>query len=51
MKLENLRHQRNIDNNDKKYDEIYQINMIHDKEYYEIDHIDKNKEEKLNKNI
>ena len=35
MKLENLRPQRNIDNNDKEFDEIYPINMIDDKEYDE----------------
>ena len=32
MQLENLRPQRNIENNDKQYDEIYQINLIDDKE-------------------
>ena len=31
MQLENLRSQINIDNIDKKYDEINQINMIDDK--------------------
>ena len=31
MQLENLRPQRNIDNNNKQSDEIYHINMIDDK--------------------
>ena len=31
MQVENLRPQRNIENNDKKSDEIYQINIIDDK--------------------
>ena len=31
MQLENLRIQKNIDSNDKQYDERYQINMIDDK--------------------
>ena len=45
MQLENLRPQRNIENNGKKSDEIYQINMIDDKESDERDKIGKNKEE------
>ena len=48
MQLEYLRPQRNIDNNDKKSDGIYQINIIDDKESDERDHIGENKEEKLN---
>ena len=32
MQLEHFRPQRNIENNDKQYDEIYQINLIDDKE-------------------
>ena len=44
MQLENLRPQRNIENNDKQYDEIYQINMIDDMEYDERGQIDENKE-------
>ena len=39
MQLENLIPQRNIDNNDKKPDERYQINMIDDKEYNKSDQI------------
>ena len=45
MQLENLRPQRNIENNGKKSDKIYQINMIDDKESDERDKIGKNKEE------
>ena len=37
--LENLRPQRNIDNNDKQSDKRYQINIIDDKEYDERDKI------------
>ena len=47
MQLENLRPQRNIENNDKQYDEIYQINMIDDKEYNERNHISKKRKEYL----
>ena len=43
MQLENLRPQRNIENNDKQSDEIYQINMIDDKKSDERDQIDENK--------
>ena len=43
MQLENLRLQRNIENDDKHSGEIYQINMIDDKESDEIDHIGENK--------
>ena len=49
MQLENLRLQRNIENNEKKYDERYQINIIDEKESNEIDQIGENKEETLNK--
>ena len=45
MQVENLRPQRNIDNNDKKSDEIYKINMIDDKESDERYEIGENKEE------
>ena len=51
MQLENLRPQRNKENNDKKSDERYQINMINDKESDEIDQIGENKEETLNTDI
>ena len=51
MQLENLIPQRNIENNEKKYDERYQVNMIDDKESYERYQIDENKEEKLNIDI
>ena len=51
MQVEHLRPQRNIENNDKKYDEIYQINMIDDKEYDERYQIGENKEETLNADI
>ena len=51
MQLEKLRPQRNIENNDKKYDEIYQINIIDDKEYDEGYQIGENKEETLNADI
>ena len=48
MQLENLRPQINIENNDKKSDEIYQIHIIDDKEFDERDHIGEKKEETLN---
>ena len=51
MQLENLRPQRNIEDNDKQSDEIYQINMIDDKKSDKIDHIGKKKEETLNTDI
>ena len=51
MQLENLRPQLNIENNVKKYDEIYQINVIDDKESDERYHIGENKEETLNTDI
>ena len=38
---------RNIDNNDKKTDEIYQKIFIDDKESYERDQISKFYEEKM----
>ena len=47
-RLENLRPQRYIDNNDKQYDEKYHINMIDDKESNERDHICDKNEETLN---
>ena len=51
MQQENLMRQINIENNDKQYDERYQINMIEDKEYDERDQICENKEEILNTDI
>ena len=51
MQLENLRPQRNIDNNDKQSDKRYYINMIDDKESDEIYQIGENKEETLNIDI
>ena len=51
IQLENLISQRNIENDGKQYDEIYQINTIDDKEYNEIDQIGKHKEETLNRDI
>ena len=51
MKLENLRPQIKIGNNDKQSDEIYQINIIYDKEYDERDQISKNDEEKMTEDI
>ena len=51
MRLENLRHQLNIENNEKKYDEKYQINMIDDKEYDKIYQTSKNDEEKMTEDI
>ena len=39
VQLENFIPHRNIENNDKQSDEIYQINMIDDKESNERDHI------------
>ena len=50
MQLEIFRPQRNIDNNDRKYNERYQINMIDDKGSDERDQIGENKEETLNTN-
>ena len=44
MQLENLILQKNIENNDKKTDERYQIVMINDSEYDERDKIGENKE-------
>ena len=51
MLLENLRPQRNIENNVKKSDERYQINLIDEKEYNERYQISENKEERLNTDI
>ena len=51
MKLEKLRPQRNIDNNDKQSDELYHINMIDYREADERDHIGDNKEETFNMDI
>ena len=51
MQLKFLRPQRNIENNYNQYDEIYQINMIDDKESNERYQIFENKEETLNTNI
>ena len=51
MQLETLIPQRNIQNNDKQSDEIYQINKIDDKESDERDQIDERKEETLNTDI
>ena len=51
MKLEILRHQRNIENNDKQSDGKYQINMTDDKEYDERNQISKNDEEKMTEDI
>ena len=51
MQLENLRPHINIENNDKQYDEMYQINMIDDKKSDERDQISKNYEEKMTKDI
>ena len=51
MQLENLRPQRNIENNDKKSDEIYQKNMIYEKESDERDLFVEKKEETLNTDI
>ena len=48
MHLENLRLQRNMENNDKQSDDIYQINTTDGKEYDERDHLGENKEEILN---
>ena len=45
MKRENLRPQRNIDNNYKQTDEIYQKNFIDEKESDERYQISKNDEE------
>ena len=46
-----MRPQINKENNDKKYDERYQINIIDDKESYERYHISKNGEEKVTEDI
>ena len=51
MQLEHLIPQRNIENNDRQYDEIYQINMIDDRKSAERDQIGENKEETLNTDI
>ena len=51
MQLENLTPQRKIENNDRQYDEIYQTNMIDNKEYDERYKISENKEEILNIDI
>ena len=51
MQLENLILQRNIENNDKKTDERYQIIMINNSESDERDKIGKNKEYTLNTDI
>ena len=51
MKLENLRPKRNIENNDKQYDERYPINMLDDMGSNERDKIIKNKEETLHTDI
>ena len=51
MQLENLRPQINIENNDKQFDERYQINMIDDKKSDERDQISKNDEEKVTEDI
>ena len=48
MQLENLIPQINIENNDKKTDEIYEIKMIDDTESDERYDIGANKEETLN---
>ena len=51
MQLDNLIPQRNIEINDKKSNERYQINMIYDKEYYERCQISKPDEEKVTQDI
>ena len=51
MQLENLRPQRNIENNDKQYDEINQKEMSDEKESDERNQIGENKEETLNTDI
>ena len=51
MQLEHLRPHRNIENNNRKSDEIYQINIIDDKESNERYQISENKEETLNTDI
>ena len=48
MQLEHLRPKRNIENNDQKYDKIYQINMTDEKECDERYNIGENKEETFN---
>ena len=49
--LENLRSQRNMENNEKCFDEIYHINMIDYKEYNDRETLGENKEETLNTDI
>ena len=51
MQLENLIPQRNIENNDRRYNERYKINMIDDKYYNGRDQISKNDEEKVTEDI
>ena len=51
MKLNVLKTSRNIENNDKQSDKIYQINMIDDKDSGERDQISKNDEEKVTEGI
>ena len=51
VQLEHLIPKRNIENNDKQSDEIYQINMVDGKEYDEGDQIGENKEETFNIDI
>ena len=46
MQRENLRPQKNIENNDKQTDEGYQKILIDNKEFDERDQISKNDEEK-----
>ena len=46
MQQENLRPQRNIENNYKQTDEIYQKKLIDEKESDERDQISKNDEER-----
>ena len=47
MQKENLRPQRNRENNDKQYNKSYQEDLIGDKYSYERDQISKNDEEKI----
>ena len=51
IQQEDLRLQRNIDNNDKKTDERYQKKMIDDKESDEIYQISKNYKERIMEDI
>ena len=51
MQRENLRPQRNINNNDKKTVERYQKNLIDDKEYDERYQISKNDEDRTIEDI